>query len=75
MLRARLRIMLIGWDFDARVTFERGNKALPGPNLLANGSYPDSGVDRPTNRCGRTTAPICTRMKRCGCLWWLQAAP
>jgi hypothetical protein len=38
MLRARLRIMLIGWDFDARVTFERGNKALPGLNQLGNGS-------------------------------------
>ena len=24
MLRARHRIMLIGWDFDARMTFERG---------------------------------------------------
>jgi phosphatidylserine/phosphatidylglycerophosphate/cardiolipin synthase-like enzyme len=32
MLRARHRIMLIGWDFDARMTFERGVKALPGPN-------------------------------------------
>jgi phosphatidylserine/phosphatidylglycerophosphate/cardiolipin synthase-like enzyme len=34
MLRARHRIMLIGWDFDARVTFERGVKTLPGPNRL-----------------------------------------
>jgi phosphatidylserine/phosphatidylglycerophosphate/cardiolipin synthase-like enzyme len=34
MLRARHRIMLIGWDFDARVTFEWGNKKLPGPNRL-----------------------------------------
>lgn len=34
MLRARHRIMLIGWDFDSRVTFERGEKALPGPNQL-----------------------------------------
>jgi phosphatidylserine/phosphatidylglycerophosphate/cardiolipin synthase-like enzyme len=34
MLRARHRIMLIGWDFDARVTFERGGKTLPGPNQL-----------------------------------------
>ncbi|OMB94856.1 phospholipase D-like domain-containing protein [Mycobacterium colombiense] len=34
MLRARHRIMLIGWDFDARVTFERGQKTLPGPNQL-----------------------------------------
>lgn len=35
MLRARHRIMLIGWDFDARTTFERGVKTLPGPNQLA----------------------------------------
>lgn len=34
MLRARHRIMLIGWDFDARMTFERGVKTLPGPNQL-----------------------------------------
>lgn len=34
MLRARHRIMLIGWDFDARTTFERGVKTLPGPNQL-----------------------------------------
>lgn len=34
MLRARQRIMLIGWDFDSRVTFERGEKTLPGPNQL-----------------------------------------
>ncbi|WP_123027171.1 phospholipase D-like domain-containing protein [Mycolicibacterium stellerae] len=34
MLRAQHRIMLIGWDFDARMTFERGVKTLPGPNLL-----------------------------------------
>ncbi len=34
MLRARHRIMLIGWDFDSRVTFERGEKTLPGPNQL-----------------------------------------
>ncbi|OBK75334.1 hypothetical protein A5652_20290 [Mycobacterium sp. 1165178.9] len=26
--------MLIGWDFDSRVTFERGAKTLPGPNQL-----------------------------------------
>jgi hypothetical protein len=32
MLRARHRIMLLGWDFDARMTFERGAKTLPGPN-------------------------------------------
>lgn len=34
MLRAHHRIMLIGWDFDARTTFERGVKTLPGPNQL-----------------------------------------
>jgi phosphatidylserine/phosphatidylglycerophosphate/cardiolipin synthase-like enzyme len=34
LLRARHRIMLIGWDFDARTTFERGDKTLPGPNQL-----------------------------------------
>ena len=34
MLRAQHRIILIGWDFDARMTFERGDKALPGPNQL-----------------------------------------
>jgi phosphatidylserine/phosphatidylglycerophosphate/cardiolipin synthase-like enzyme len=34
MLRAQHRIMLIGWDFDAAMTFERGAKTLPGPNLL-----------------------------------------
>lgn len=34
MLRARHRIMLIGWDLDARMTFERGEKTLPGPNQL-----------------------------------------
>jgi phosphatidylserine/phosphatidylglycerophosphate/cardiolipin synthase-like enzyme len=34
MLRARHRIMLIGWDFDSRVAFERGEKTLPGPNQL-----------------------------------------
>lgn len=34
MLRARHRIMLIGWDFDARMAFERGAKVLPGPNQL-----------------------------------------
>jgi len=34
MLRAQHRIMLIGWDFDARMTFERGVTTLPGPNQL-----------------------------------------
>lgn len=39
MLRARHRIMLIGWDFDSRVTFERGRKTLPGPNQLGTFLY------------------------------------
>jgi len=34
MLRAQHRIMLLGWDFDTRMTFERGVKTLPGPNQL-----------------------------------------
>ncbi|OMC16286.1 phospholipase [Mycobacterium sp. SP-6446] len=34
MLRAHHRIILAGWDFDARTTFERGTKTLPGPNQL-----------------------------------------
>jgi phosphatidylserine/phosphatidylglycerophosphate/cardiolipin synthase-like enzyme len=34
MLRAKHRIMLIGWDFDARTAFERGGKKLAGPNQL-----------------------------------------
>lgn len=34
MLRAQHRIMLIGWDFDARMTFERGAKTVSGPNQL-----------------------------------------
>lgn len=34
MLRARHRIMLIAWDLDARMAFERGTKTLPGPNQL-----------------------------------------
>jgi phosphatidylserine/phosphatidylglycerophosphate/cardiolipin synthase-like enzyme len=34
MLRAQHRIMLIAWDLDARMTFERGAKTLPGPNQL-----------------------------------------
>src|SRR5947209_12088629 len=39
MLRARRRIMLIGWDLDARTTFERGTKTLPGPNQLGTFLY------------------------------------
>lgn len=35
MLRARQRIILIGWDFDATMAFERGGTSLPGPNQLA----------------------------------------
>jgi phospholipase D1/2 len=34
MLRAQHRILLAGWDFDTRMTFERGAKTLPGPNQL-----------------------------------------
>ncbi len=34
MLRAQHRIILIAWDLDARTTFERGAKTLPGPNQL-----------------------------------------
>jgi phosphatidylserine/phosphatidylglycerophosphate/cardiolipin synthase-like enzyme len=34
MMRAQHRIMLIGWDLDARMTFERGKKTLAGPNQL-----------------------------------------
>jgi len=34
MLHAQRRIMLIGWDFDTRMTFERGDKTLSGPNRL-----------------------------------------
>ncbi|GAA1653543.1 phospholipase D/transphosphatidylase [Mycolicibacterium murale] len=34
MLRARRRILLIGWDFDTRMLMERGGKTLPGPNPL-----------------------------------------
>jgi phosphatidylserine/phosphatidylglycerophosphate/cardiolipin synthase-like enzyme len=34
MLRAQHRIMLIGWDFDVRMTFERGVKTIAGPNQL-----------------------------------------
>jgi phospholipase D1/2 len=32
MLQAQHRIVLIGWDFDTRITFERGGKTLAGPN-------------------------------------------
>ncbi|CAN5274024.1 phospholipase D-like domain-containing protein [soil metagenome] len=32
MLQARHRIVLIGWDFDTRIMFERGGKTLAGPN-------------------------------------------
>jgi len=34
MLRAQRQIILIGWDFDTRVTFERGGKTLHAPNQL-----------------------------------------
>ncbi len=39
MLRAQHRIMVIGWDLDARMTFERGAKTLPGPNKLGTFLY------------------------------------
>jgi phospholipase D1/2 len=32
LLRARHRVLLVGWDFDSRMTFERGGKTLLGPN-------------------------------------------
>ncbi|MFB1294009.1 phospholipase D-like domain-containing protein [Mycobacterium sp. pW049] len=34
MLRAKHRIMLIGWDFDYRTAFEADGATLPGPNHL-----------------------------------------
>ena len=34
LLRAQRRVLLIGWDFDTRMTFERGRKTLTGPNQL-----------------------------------------
>lgn len=34
LLRARHRIILIGWDFDAGTTFEPGGPTMPGPNQL-----------------------------------------
>lgn len=34
MLRAQHRIMVIAWDLDARMNFERGTITLPGPNQL-----------------------------------------
>ena len=34
MLRAQQRILLIGWEFDNRTTFEPGGKTLPGYNEL-----------------------------------------
>ncbi|MGW5454315.1 phospholipase D-like domain-containing protein [Nocardia sp. NPDC003979] len=34
MLRARKRIVLIGWDFDTRIKFEPQDKTLDGPNRL-----------------------------------------
>ena len=34
MLRARRRIILVGWDFDAGTTFEPGEPTMPGPNQL-----------------------------------------
>src|SRR5689334_12456740 len=34
MLRAKHRILLIGWDFGGRTVFEPGGKTLPGYNEL-----------------------------------------
>lgn len=34
MLRARRRIVVIGWDLDYRTAFERGETTMPGPNWL-----------------------------------------
>ena len=34
MLRAQRQIVLIGWDFDTTITFERGGTKLAGPNQL-----------------------------------------
>jgi phosphatidylserine/phosphatidylglycerophosphate/cardiolipin synthase-like enzyme len=34
MLKAKHRIMLIGWDFDTRIKFEPEEQTLQGPNLL-----------------------------------------
>ena len=34
LLRSQRRVLLIGWDFDTRTSFERGGKTLPGPNQL-----------------------------------------
>lgn len=34
MLRARRRIILVGWDFDAGTTFEQDGTTMPGPNQL-----------------------------------------
>lgn len=34
MMNARDRIVIIGWDLDYRVAFERGEKTLDGPNQL-----------------------------------------
>jgi hypothetical protein len=38
MLKARHRIMLIGWDFDTRIKFEPERQELEGPNLWDNSS-------------------------------------
>ena len=34
MLRARHRIMLIGWDFDTGISLEPAGRTMPGPNQL-----------------------------------------
>jgi phospholipase D1/2 len=34
ILKARHRVLLIGWDFDARVKLEPGGPTMPGPNRI-----------------------------------------
>src|SRR3546814_16570149 len=34
MLGAENRILLVGWDFDSRTTFEPEGATMPGPNQL-----------------------------------------
>ena len=63
MLRAQHRIMLIGWDFDARMTFERGVKSLPGPNQL--GAF-DFAVSRRNLHQGRGCAASTALVQKSG---------
>ena len=59
MLRARHRIMLIGWDFDYRTAFEADKGSLPGPTISGRFCIGWYGGDR-TLRC------ICSN-RICGC--------